>query len=284
MTGVDTLPAELRALAFAHQEQVYEQLLSCSWQTLRQFSENDSTLQGTPGAISVLHTHSRRLDYHPHVHIVMPAAALNCRQQLWRTKSTQRNKVSYLFNHKALAKVFRAKFLTALKASGLSLPKRYAKTWIVDCKSVGSGEKALIYLGRYLYRGVIREQDILSTDNGHVRFAYQNSRNKQREIRCLPGADFIWLILQHVLPKGFRRARNFGFLHPNCKRSITLIQLLLQVKPAAPVIKPRPSIPCSCCGAPMQIVRVKLTPTSIGLRTFKRAPHEKDQVPIPLAA
>jgi Putative transposase/Transposase zinc-binding domain len=279
-----TLPAELRALAFAHQEQVYEQLLSCSWQTLRQFAENDATLQGTPGAISVLHTHSRRLDYHPHVHIVMPAAALNCRQQLWRTKSTQRNKVSYLFNHKALAKVFRAKFLTALKASGLSLPKRYAKAWIVDCKSVGSGEKALIYLGRYLYRGVIREQDILSTDNGHVRFAYQNSRSKQREIRCLPGADFLWLILQHVLPKGFRRARNFGFLHPNCKRSIALIQLLLQVKPAASVIKSRPSIPCSCCGAPMQIVRVKLTPMSIGLGAIKRAQPEKDRVPIPLAA
>ncbi len=163
-------------MAFAHQELVYEQLLRCSWQTLRQFAERDPTLQGTPGAISVLHTHSRRLDYHPHVHIVMPAAALNRKDQLWRTKDTQSNqisssrqavdtKVSYLFNHKALAKVFRAKFLTALKASGLSLPKRYAKAWIVDCKSVGSGEKALIYLGRYLYRGVIREHDILSTDN-----------------------------------------------------------------------------------------------------------------------
>jgi hypothetical protein len=105
-----------------------------------------------------------------------------------------------------------------------------ALAWIVDCKSVGSGEKALIYLGRYLYRGLIREQDILSIQNRHVRFAYQNGRSKQREIRSLPGAESIWLILQHVLPKGFRRARNFGFLHPNCKCSITLIQLLLQVK------------------------------------------------------
>ncbi len=54
------------------------------------------------------------------------------------------------------------------------------RTWIVDCKSVGSGQKALIYMGRYLYCGVIREQDNLSTDNGHVRFAYQNSRSMQR--------------------------------------------------------------------------------------------------------
>jgi hypothetical protein len=279
-----TLPAELRALAFAHQEQVYEQLLSCSWQTLRQFSENDSTLQGTPGTISVLHTHSRRLDYHPHVHIVMPAAALNRKQQLWRTKSTQRNKVSYLFNHKALAKVFRAKFLSAIKAAGLALPKRYAKAWIVDCKSVGSGQKALIYLGRYLYRGVIREQDILSTDNGHVRFAYQNSRSKQREIRCLPGADFLWLVLQHVLPKGFRRARNFGFLHPNCKRSIALLQLLLAIKPTVSIFKARPAIVCDCCGAPMQLVQIRIKPALISAEAIGPAPIKKDRIPIPLAA
>ncbi len=279
-----TLPAELRPLASAHQALLYDQLLHCSWQTLRQFSENDAKLQGTPGAISVLHTHSRRLDYHPHVHIVMPAAALNRKQQLWRTKNTQRNKVSYLFNHKALAKVFRAKFLSAIKAAGLALPKRYAKAWVVDCKSVGSGQKALIYLGRYLYRGVIREQDILSTDNGHVRFAYQNSRSKQREIRCLPGADFLWLVLQHVLPKGFRRARNFGFLHPNCKRSIALLQRLLTIKPPVSIIKARPGIACSCCGAPMQLVQIGIKPSLISAEAVSPAPIKKDQVPIPLAA
>ena len=214
----------------------------------------------------------------------MPAAALNRKQQLWRTKSAKPNKVSYLFNHKALAKVFRAKFLSAIKAAGLALPKRYAKTWVVDCKSVGSGQKALIYLGRYLYRGVIREQDILSTDNGHVRFAYQNSRSKQREIRCLPGAEFLWLVLQHVLPKGFRRARNFGFLHPNCKRSIALLQLVLAIKPVVSIIKARPAIVCNCCGAPMQLVQIGIKPALIGL--WRRGPDqlEKDRVPISLAA
>jgi Putative transposase len=214
----------------------------------------------------------------------MPAAAINRKEQLWRTKDTKPNKVSYLFNHKALAKVFRAKFLSALKAAGLMLPKRYAKAWIVDCKSVGSGQKALIYLGRYLYRGVIREQDILSTDNGHVRFAYQNSKSKQREIRCLPGAEFLWLILKHVLPKGFRRARNFGFLHPNCKRSIALLQLVLAITPAVSIIKARPALVCSCCGAPMQLVKIRIKPSLIGLA--RRAPEqlEKDQVLIPLAA
>ena len=257
-----TLPAELRPLAFANQELLYDQLLRCSWDTVRTFSENDRQLQGTPGAISVLHTHTRKLDYHPHVHLVMPAAALNAKQKTWRTKARKDNNASYLFNHKALAKVFRAKFLKAIQTAGLSLPKRYAKQWVVDCKSVGSGKSALIYLGRYLYRGVIREKDIVSDQNGQVRFIYQNSKTKKREQRSLAGSDFLWLVLQHVLPKGFRRARNFGFLHPNCKRTIAVLQLVLKLAPSRllPLVKARPVILCSCCGAVMQIMQTQIKP------------------------
>jgi len=55
----------------------------------------------------------RRLDYHPHVHMVFPAAALNQEKRLWRTKRCK-GKSRYLFNHKALAKVFRAKLFEAM--------------------------------------------------------------------------------------------------------------------------------------------------------------------------
>ena len=147
-----TLPAEFRPLAWAQPSVVYDLLLRCSWETVQTFSQNDQQLQGTPGAIAVLHTNTRRLDYHPHVHLVMPAAALDAQRKQWRTKR-RKAKASYLFNHKALAKVFRAKLLAALAAAGLALPERYPKAWVVDCKAVGSGESALIYLGRYLYRG-----------------------------------------------------------------------------------------------------------------------------------
>ncbi len=95
--------------------------------------------------------------------------------------------------------------------------------WEVDCKQVGSGDKALIYLGRYLYRGVIREKDILSCKEGHVTYRYQNSKTKQWEINTVSGARFLWLVLQHILPKGFRRARNYGFLHPNSKQLIRVL-------------------------------------------------------------
>jgi hypothetical protein len=234
-----TVPAEFRTLAFAHQQTLYGILIQCAWQTVLTFSRNDQQLQGTPGIVAVLHTHSRRLDYHPHVHCVMPAAAIDTEQRLWRTKIGRRSS-RYLFNHKALAKVFRGKLLAAITEAGLTLPKRQPQKWVVDCKHVGSGEKALVYLGRYLYRGVLQEKDILACENGQVTFRYRNSKTRRTETRTLPGATFLWLLLQHVLPKGFRRARNFGFLHPNSKR---LIQFL-----------------CPCCGGPMTIVRTRLRP------------------------
>jgi hypothetical protein len=67
-----TLPAEFRALSWAHQSVVYELLMRCCWQTVRTFSQNDKQLEGTPGAIAVLHTNTRPLEYHPHVHLLMP--------------------------------------------------------------------------------------------------------------------------------------------------------------------------------------------------------------------
>ena len=257
-----TLPAEFRALAWAHQGVVYELLMRCGWDTVRTFSQNDKQLRGTPGAIAVLHTNTRRLEYHPHVHLVMPAAAVDRECKQWRTKGRRKAKGVYLFNHTALAKVFRAKLLAALEAAGLTLPRRYPEAWVVDCKSVGSGEKALVYLGRYLYRGVIREQDIVACDGGQVSFVYRDAKTGRTERRTVAGADFLWLVLQHVLPKGFRRARNFGFLHPNCKRLIALLHLLLKFAPESSMawFKARAPIVCPCCQAVMAIVKTRLRP------------------------
>ena len=86
------------------------------------------------------------------------------------------------------------------------------------------------------------------------------------ERRTLSGAQVLWLGLQHVLPKGFRRARNFGFLHPNCKRLIALLRLLLKFAPGGALawVKERPPLLCPCCGAAMVIVRTRIPPTLAG--------------------
>ena len=194
-----TLPAQLRALALANRQVMYELFMQCAWDTLRTFSHNDKKLQGTPGAVGVLHTHSRRLDFHLHTHMVIPAAAFDNKRKLWRSK-----KAKYLFNHTALAQVFRAKLLEGIKQAELiqveQAQGRHPEKWVVDVKNVGTGEKALVYLGRYLYRGVIREQDILACENGQVTFRYRNSKTQKIERRTVGGVEFLRLILQHVLP------------------------------------------------------------------------------------
>lgn len=248
-----TLPEQWRQLAWRNQKAVYHLITQSAWETVNTFSQNDKQLQGTTGAVTVLHTHTRRLDYHPHVHLVMPAGAINRAQRGWRRKEG-----AYLFNHKALAKVFRAKMLAGIVQAGLGVPDCAPAKWVVDCKQVGSGGKALAYLGRYLYRGVIQEKDILVCKNNRVSFRYRNAKTGKLETRTESGVEFLRLVLQHTLPKGFRRARNYGFLHPNSKSTIALLQLRLNVmlKPAAP--RPRPAVRCTGCGGAMTVVRTRL--------------------------
>ena len=260
-----TLPAELRPLAWAHQRTLYAALMDCAWATLRTFSQNHKQLRGSPGAVAVLHTHSRRLDFHPHVHLTMPAAALDADKGLWRTLRKSTKGGGYLFNHKALAKVFRAKFMAAVGELGLQLPPDLPDAWVVDCKGVGTGGPALVYLGRYLYRGVIQEKDILRCEDAQVTYRWRDSKTGKTAQRSVSGVEFLRLVLQHVLPKGFRRARNYGFLHPNSKRLIALLRLLVFRSCAkAPTQKTqvsqteRPKLLCRCCGAAMVIVRRRI--------------------------
>jgi hypothetical protein len=108
------------------------------------------------------------------------------------------------------------------------------------------------------------EQDILAYENGRLSFRYRNAETGKSEKRSLTGAEFLWLILQHVLPKGFRRVRNFGFLRPNCKCIIALLHLLLKFDPNRfmPARKEQPAMLCACCSAVMALVRTRNRATS----------------------
>lgn len=250
-----TLPNQLRSLAFRNQKTIYSLMFYCVQKLLKTFCANDKKLQGTAGFTTVMHTHSRRLGFHPHIHVVMVGGGINQKNGLWRVKAGK-----YLFCHKAMAKVFRAMLLKEIVDHNLPVPKNGPKDWVVDCKNVGKGDKALIYLGRYLYRGVIREKDILKCDKGMVTFRYFHARKKRYQNRTVAGKDFLWLLMQHVLPKGFRRARCYGFLHPCSKKMIKLLQLILRFNPAMMIkqMTKRAKIRCASCGAAMKIIRVMI--------------------------
>ncbi|MCP4800358.1 MAG: IS91 family transposase [bacterium] len=244
-----TLPYELRSLVWQQPTTVYNAMFACASSTLKDFGINDKKLGASLGLTAVLHTHSRRLDYHPHVHVVVPGGCLNRQRRQWK-----KMKGKYLFNEFALAEVFRGRLLNTLSSAGLSIPDTLPNKWVVDCRHVGKGEPALKYLSRYLYRGVISEKNIIANQNGQVTFQYVDSTSGKTQTRTLKGEDFLWLLLQHVLPKGFRRVRDYGFLHGNAKKMLMLIQWILRV-----VIKPketraRPSFTCPHCKAAMHII------------------------------
>jgi len=249
-----TLPYELRSLTWCNQKLMYSILFSCVSSTLKDFGLNPKNLGAEIGMTMVLHTHNRRLDFHPHIHVIVPGGGIDKRRRQWKKK-----KGKYLFNEFALANVFRARFLTALNESGLSIPKRVPKKWIIDCSHVGRGITALKYLSQYLYRGVISEKNIVSSRNGFVTFKYTESKTGKSQYRTLKGEDFLHLTMQHVLPKGFRRVRDFGFLHSNAKKLLFLVQLVLHVCLKKITPRPRPTFKCPCCKSSMVIMGFRQT-------------------------
>ena len=249
-----TLPYELRPLTWYYQKKVFSIFFLCVSSTLKDFGLNPKNLGAQIAMTMVLHTHNRRLDFHPHMHVVVPGGGVDKRRHQWKKK-----KGKYLFNQQAMAKVFRARFLAALNQAGFYIPKNVAPKWVVDCTHVGKGITALKYLSRYLYRGVISEKNIVSNQKGQVTFKYIDSKTGDTQYRTLKGENFLHLIIQHVLPKGFRRVRDYGFLHGNAKKTLFLVQLILHVLINEIQMRPRPAFKCPRCKSPMAILGYRKT-------------------------
>ena len=242
-----TVPVELRALVRQHQVDAYAAMFNCAVSTLKHFGINDKKLGADMGMTAVLHTHSRRLDYHPHIHLVVPGGSVNKQRKQWKKLRGR-----YLFNEFALAKVFRARLLEALRALGLRLPGVPGQ-WVANCRHVGRGLPALKYLSRYLDRGVVSEKNIIDDNGTHVTFRFLDSQTGKYGIRTVTGEHFLWLVFQHVLPRGFRRVRDYGFLHGNSKQTLRLIQTVLRVVITLPTTATRPAFKCARCKNPMSI-------------------------------
>ncbi len=249
-----TLPYELRSLTWYNQKKLFTIFFLCASSTLKGFGLNPNKLGAEIGMTMVLHTHSRRLDFHPHIHVIVPGGGVNKQRRQWKKK-----KGKYLFNEQAMAKVFRARFLTALNETGFSIPRGVPKKWVVDCEHVGKGITALKYLSKYLYRGVISEKNIISNQNGEVTFKYIESKTGNTKYRTIKGKDFLKLIMQHVLPKGFRRVRDYGFLHGNAKKLLLIVQLILHVVIKEMEKRSRPVFKCPCCKSSMVILGFRRT-------------------------
>jgi hypothetical protein len=163
-----TLPFELRQTAYQHQSIVYDLMMKAAAEAVQTIGKNNHCLQF--GLSAILHTHKRDKGYHPHVHLVLPGGGIktHAKRVTW-----QALKEDFILNELALARVFRGIFLRKLFEQAIDLPYGLPKQWVAHIRNVGRGDKALEYLSRYLYRGVISENDILTDNQGQVCFRYQ---------------------------------------------------------------------------------------------------------------
>ena len=247
-----TIPEDLRSLARSKQKIFYNLLFRVSSECMQLLAGDKRFLGGETGMVGVLHTWTQKLQYHPHVHYVIPGMAYDSDKQTLRFAQQ-----GFLVHVKALSRMFRFRFKKALQKEPFfnKLPKCvFDQEWVVHGKSVGSGLPAVKYLAQYVYRIAISNQRLISCKKGRVLFWYKDRDTDCDKIMSLDVLEFMRRFLQHILPKGFQKVRYYGFLHPKKRRLFDQIRLVLYTKLNIPnnnKIKRDNSVLCPDCGSPM---------------------------------
>ncbi|MDY6974179.1 MAG: transposase [Thermodesulfobacteriota bacterium] len=255
-----TLPQGLREIVRSHQKIVYAALFSCTHEALRKLAQDKRFIGSTRiGYLAVLHTWGSMLQYHPHLHLVVPGGALSEKKDQWLSSRQD------LFVHtKPLANIFKAKFRDAMKKAQLFdriNPSVWKQQWVAHSQAVGKGQNCLRYLSRYVFRVAISNNRIKSTENGVIRFLYKDRRKKTWKTMTLDAMEFIRRFLQHVLPKGFMKIRYYGFLNGNSSMSIKKIRVLIsfiqdvicKLFPGTPEYNKK-GMSCTCCGKALKFI------------------------------
>jgi hypothetical protein len=203
-----TLPADLRPLARQHPKIVYGLLLRCAAAATQKLAADPQYLGATPAILAVLHTWTRALLYHPHVHLLVSAGGWT-KDRRWVPPKHP----NFFVPVRALSILFRAKMRQALAHAYLLEPtpeKTWTQPWVVHCQHAGAGEKVLGYLARYVFRVAIANSRLESFTDGHVTFRYRDNRTQQLQRVTLNAEDFIGRFMQHILPRGFPKVRYYG--------------------------------------------------------------------------
>jgi hypothetical protein len=251
-----TVPEQLRAAIRSHQKFFYPLLFSESAGTLQDIAAHPRHLGAELGLLGVLHTWSRQLIYHPHVHYIVAGAGLSTDRLRWlRVKDPD-----YFLPTRVLARRFRNRLRRVLQQNHPHLlrhipPKVWRQDWVVDAQPVGSGQSALKYLSAYVSRTALSSQRIVRDEHGHITFTYRESQSRATKLATVSAPEFIRRFLQHVLPRGFQRVRYFGWWSPAAKQKWYRILALLDWQPAhLPVSTPLPPPLCPRCQKPMRCV------------------------------
>jgi hypothetical protein len=266
-----TVPSALREFVRSNQRMAYAALFEASSAAIQTLATNPKYV-GTKhcGFFGVLHTWGRTLEFHPHIHYVVPGGGVSDDGTRWLP-----SRPDFFVPVKALSILFRAKFRDALDRAGLLAqtdPAVWRQKWVVHSKAVGDGRASLQYLAPYVFRVAISDRRMVSFDDESVVFSYRKSGSKRwRKMRLEPH-EFIRRFLQHVLPSGFQKVRHYGFLSPNSRTCIDAVRWLIalcfglmfsmRAEPTEVVTCP-PAIRCAECGGAMYIVSYIPPPTTV---------------------
>lgn len=249
---VFTLPHELNTICMWNSKEFYNLLFRSAWYTIKVLSEDPRWIGAQTSATMLLHTWSQTLQLHPHLHCIVPNGGLDKEKQKWNFP--KRGKSNFLFPVKAMQKLYKGYFMDNLikKINSLEIhvpqtyynkhggnyykwkDKLYSKNWVVYTKKPFSGVKHVIdYLGRYSHRVAITNSRIkgINSQTNEVKFEYKDYADgaKKKEM-VLSSKEFVRRFCNHILPKGFRKVRQYGFTsNASKKRSISLARAALGV-------------------------------------------------------
>ena len=220
---VFTLPETLNKLCLYQPAVVYKILFDTAWSVIRDFAHTKKHLGADTGMISILHTWGQNLSLHPHIHCIVPGGGVTAVGK-WKQA---RSKGRYLFPVKEMSRVFRARFVGALRGQFKGLDRSFYNAlfttpWVVYAKRpFGSPKYVIEYLGRYTHKVAISNHRIVDVQNDRVTFRYKDYRDESK-VKCiaLHPIEFIRRFSLHILPKGFVRIRHYGILSSSRKQRI----------------------------------------------------------------
>src|SRR5215813_1289046 len=254
-----TVPETLRPFIRSHQRLAYHALFQASATALKRLAQDERFI-GTdlPGFTGVLHTWGRQLQYHPHIHYIVPGGGLSKDRTRWLP-----SRANFFVPVKALSPIYRALFKDAVRRAGLLEqidPQVWSIPWNVHSQANHHGHSAFTYLAPYVFKVAISNQRIVSLTDRTVTFTYRKVGSARPRTAHLDVMEFLRRFLLHVLPEGFMKVRHFGFLHTSCTIPPDTIRLMIvQAYPIdfqpPPLTHPAPFVAfCPTCGGPMHVV------------------------------
>jgi hypothetical protein len=249
-----TVPEPMRGLFLRYDRILYKALFAATSGAVKDLFADPKHFGGQPGFIAVLHTWTRQMSYHPHIHLIVPALALGPQG----CEVIHARYPEFLLPHVPLAERYRDRFLAYLQdkhpgiASDLD-PALHESKWNINVRAVGRGKSALRYLSAYVAKSAFAESRLDGYDRqGRIRLWWTDSADGRPKRMTLEPVEFIRRWLLHVLPRGFTRVRHYGFLSGAARAAYRRLRFLLGCPSVKVILPEQAPLCCPCCDGPMQ--------------------------------